>query len=178
MKVKLELLSPIYNLAMEPTVLHYFVSAAEAKASREGLLVGFDPGSLNWRYGALNHSCGRYCRSYADTPLAVTEPPACGGGVVAAEGKPHCRLSCLLASCKQLCQVRGDLTLVHLMLILFKVLVTASSAVVKLACALLPISQYLFLILIYAVECLPWIWREEQLYLKVLKVSSPQSSSG
>lgn len=64
------------------------------------------------------------------------------------------------------------------MLILFKVLVTASSAVVKLACALLPISQYLFLILIYAVECLPWIWREEQLYLKVLKVSSPQSSSG
>lgn len=163
---------------MGPTVWHAFVSGAEAKASKEGLLVGFYPGSLSWQYGALNHSYGRYCRSYAETPLAVTEPPACGGEVVAAEGKPHCRLSCLLASCKQLCQVRGDLSLVHLMLMLFKILVTASSAVVKLACALLPISQYLLLILIYAVECLSWIWREEQLYLKVLKVSSPQSSSG
>lgn len=57
------------------------------------------------------------------------------------------------------------------MLLLFKVVVTASSAVVRLACALLPVSQYLLLILIYAVECLPWIWKEEQLYLKVLKVS-------
>lgn len=44
MTVKLELLSPLYKLAMGPTVLHAFVSAAEAKASKDGLLVGFDPG--------------------------------------------------------------------------------------------------------------------------------------
>lgn len=94
-------------------------------------------------------------------------------GEETAEDKPCVstdKLLYVLDSGKRLCRVSGDLSVTQLLGIVYHVVATALLAVGQLTAALVPVAQYIILLLIHGVECFLWVSKEPKLNVKFFKV--------